>query len=186
VRCRAGDASRRPFAQPDIQPDQLQERLPSGGLFACHWFKAANQSRKTLVRTRERRDTICRLTVTRQMRCPLSWISKSHDQMRHQRPTLEAPVRIFHRRLPLGCRVLPQRLACGLRYPDALRDRVLPSTRRMGGYGAPPRVMLNRLSSISMRMIRTVTPPCRSFILRSWRRSPIIGHCNPGKRAKNN
>src|ERR1700722_19891802 len=34
----------------------------------------------------------------------------------------------------------------------------------MGGYGAPSRVMPSRLSSISMHMVWTVTPPCRSFI----------------------
>jgi len=40
----------------------------------------------------------------------------------------------------------------------------LSSTRRMGGYGSPSRVTPNRLSSISMLMVWTVTPPCRSFI----------------------
>jgi hypothetical protein len=34
----------------------------------------------------------------------------------------------------------------------------------MGGYGAPSGVTPNRLSSISMLMVRTVTPPRRSFI----------------------
>ena len=34
----------------------------------------------------------------------------------------------------------------------------------MGGYGPPSRVMPNRLSSISMLMVWTVTPPCCSFI----------------------
>jgi hypothetical protein len=91
------------------------------------------------------------------------------------------------------------------RMPDSFRRELVPtmtslraailrslygtgcsSTRRMGGYGPPRRVMLKRLSSISMGMVWTVTPPCRSFILRSWRRSPIIGHRTPEKRKKNN
>jgi hypothetical protein len=64
------------------------------------------------------------------------------------------------------CRTIIRRTT--RRVPDFLRDRdgvsKLSSSRRMGGYGPPSRVMPNRLSSISMLMVWTVTPPCRSFI----------------------
>jgi hypothetical protein len=61
-----------------------------------------------------------------------------------------------------------QRLLGAGFYLDAAAQTIgvskLSSTRRMGGYGAPSRVMPNRLSSSSMLMVWTVTPPCRSFI----------------------
>jgi hypothetical protein len=37
-----------------------------------------------------------------------------------------------------------------------------------------------------MLMAWTVTPPCRRFIRRSRRRSPVISHRAPGKRTKKN
>jgi hypothetical protein len=50
----------------------------------------------------------------------------------------------------------------------------LSSTRRMGGYGAPPRVGSNRPSSISMPVTWTATPPRRCLICRSRSHRPII------------
>jgi hypothetical protein len=62
----------------------------------------------------------------------------------------------------------------------------LSPARRMGGYGAPPRVRSSGLSTASMPMAWTVTPPRRSLIRRGCRGSPIISQRNPGKRANKN